>query len=87
MSSTSVQAIRVALIYKKNVHPVAHQFLGLFHVLCCTFLWALVDLILECMAWNKTTSKFFHGLYVKLCSIADAISDGLLLVVHVLFLS
>ena len=45
-------------------------FLGAWH--CC----AGLDLILESMAWNKTTSKLVHGLYIKICSRADAMSEG-----------
>ena len=45
-------------------------------VLCAWHCCVGLDLTLECMAWNKTTSKFVHGLYIKICSIADAMSKG-----------
>ena len=31
---------------------------------------------LECMAGNKTTNTFVHGVYIKICSAADAMSEG-----------
>ena len=45
--------------------------------MCAWHCYAGLDLILECMAWNKTTSKFVHGLYFKICIAADAMSEGL----------